>query len=59
MICPKCDEKMEWGIAIHPGYEEDARYIMPQTFILNSETIKIIDVLKCPKCGFSDDGKIR
>jgi hypothetical protein len=46
---------MELGIAIKPDMEANALYVCPQPMI-NAETLELIDVLKCPKCGYSDDG---
>ena len=44
------------GIAIktHPYGE---RAIVAFQTLITAETLKLIDCLKCPKCGFSDDGK--
>ena len=51
MNCPKCDVELKWGIAIN---------YPPQSIVPNPlvtvKTIDLIDVLKCPKCGYSDDG---
>ena len=54
MKCPKCKIDMVDGIAIKPIEEENCRYIVPQPLITN-ETLEIIEVLKCPKCGYSND----
>lgn len=43
---------MEIGKAIDPGYPENA--ITQFTPLKNSDTIDIIDVFKCPKCGHSE-----
>lgn len=51
MKCPKCDIEMKWGIAI----DYPTRGIVP-TPLLTVRNIELIDVLKCPKCGYSDDG---
>lgn len=53
MICKKCKTKMKMGIAIDPKYDQNARYIMP-VGNLNSDTLELIDVWKCPKCGHSE-----
>ena len=55
MKCVRCDIEMELGIAIKPDMEANALYVCPQPMI-NAETLELIDVLKCPKCGYSDDG---
>ena len=41
------------GNAIDPLREEHALYIAPGTQITN-ETLKLIKVWKCPKCGHSE-----
>jgi len=45
---------MKLGRAIDPIEESNCHYFAPQPLI-NSETLRLIDVLKCPKCGHSDD----
>lgn len=55
MHCPRCNIEMKWGIAISPDMEANALYIHRPPMI-NTETLELIDVLKCPKCGYSDDG---
>lgn len=47
---------MVMGIAIQSYRDTNARYIVPQGMI-NHKTIKLISVLKCPMCGYSDDGR--
>lgn len=50
--CKVCKSSMELGKAIKPSpLEENA--IGPQG-ISNAETLEMIDVLKCPKCGHSE-----
>lgn len=54
--CPRCKVPLVIGKALYPYTEKNALYITapaPGT----AETIKMVDCLKCPKCGFSDDGK--
>jgi hypothetical protein len=46
---------MKLGLAIKPDLEANSRYLVQQPMI-NAETLELIDVLKCPKCGYSDDG---
>lgn len=43
---------MKWGIAIDAFY----RCIIPKANKITADTLKLIDVLKCPICGYSDDG---
>lgn len=58
MYCPDCGNiKLEMGIAIDPKYV--GRTIVPTQRILKPEEVKLIDCIKCPKCGWSDDGKGR
>jgi Zn-finger nucleic acid-binding protein len=56
MICPKCNIEMIMGIAIDPKFDHRAHYIM-SVKPLSHDEVDIINVLKCPKCGHSDDGK--
>jgi hypothetical protein len=56
MLCPRCKVELLPGIAIDPGSKGIARRIMDCHYIADAKTIEIIDVLKCPKCGYSDDG---
>lgn len=58
MRCPKCDTTMVKGIAIDPGDMGNCRTIAQMDYRINAETLKIIDVLKCPKCGHSDNGSM-
>lgn len=44
---------MIFGRAIKPNIEEGARYIAPPGAI-NNDTLEIIEVYKCPKCGHSE-----
>ena len=55
MLCPKCNVEMVKGIAIDPERDAYARGIVPQIRYLKDP--QLIDVLKCPKCGYSDDGR--
>lgn len=54
MKCPKCDVDMVKGKAIKSNEETNCRYLVPIQLI-NADTLEIISVLKCPKCGYSDD----
>lgn len=51
-ICPRCNIKLVLGKAIEPSVEDGCIYIAPQPDI-NSETLNLIVVNKCPKCGMS------
>jgi len=57
MNCPKCGTEMVPGIAIE-SEDNYCRSIVPRSPI-KAEDLKLIDVLKCPACGHSDDGKLR
>lgn len=56
MVCPRCDVEMVPGIAIDPKREENVLYAFPLR-PLAYEDVDLIVVMKCPKCGHSDDGK--
>lgn len=56
MICPRCNVEMVDGIAIKPNTEKGAIYICAPGPI-KAKDVKLISVLKCPLCGYSDDGK--
>lgn len=58
MRCPKCDATMEKGIAIDSVDSGRCRYLVQFDQTITSETLRLIDVLKCPKCGHSDDGSL-
>jgi ssDNA-binding Zn-finger/Zn-ribbon topoisomerase 1 len=53
ITCPRCDIPMILGKAIKPEEEYNCRYLVQQEPI-NSDTLEIIDVMKCPKCGHSE-----
>lgn len=55
MNYPKCKIKMVIGQAIRSNLEVNTRYLTGKPLI-NHETLELIDVLKCPKCGYSDNG---
>lgn len=58
MYCPVCgNTKLEMGIAIDPKGEANSRYIVPFDRVLKPDEVKLIDCIKCPKCGWSDDGR--
>lgn len=56
MICKKCNVKMVQGTAIKSQFIHGERPFGWPGYI-NHKTIKIIDCLRCPKCGHSDDNK--
>lgn len=56
MICPKCKIEMQLGIAIDTGPYGHNCILCTSPALINKDTLKIVDVLKCPKCGHSDDG---
>ncbi len=56
MLCPKCKVELVTGMAIEPGSRGVSRSINGYQYVSNAETMEIIEVLKCPKCGYSDDG---
>ena len=54
--CPKCNLPLVKGTAILT--DESTR--SPCWFtkpLINAQTLKLIECLKCPSCGHSDDGK--
>jgi hypothetical protein len=54
MKCPKCKIDMVKGIAIEasePNYC-GCLFTIPK---ITAETLKIIECMKCPICGYSDD----
>lgn len=53
MKCFRCDVEMISGIAIDPKREERALYIASPPN-LNKDTLELIEVFKCPKCGHSE-----
>lgn len=54
MKCKRCDIEMEEGVAILT--REDHLRCFMGTFTVTAENLKLIKVLKCPQCGYSDDG---
>lgn len=55
MICPKCNIEMIKGIALKPLFEVGCRHIAPRNITYMLDKPEIIECLKCPKCGYSDD----
>lgn len=56
MNCPNCNIEMIYGKTLNTDNKGFFRYIAPVSLFLKADTLKIIDCLKCPKCGHSDDG---
>jgi hypothetical protein len=56
MQCPKCNVELKEGIAIKSSYQTSGCIFGP--VLINGNTLKLIDCLKCPKCGYSDDGVV-
>jgi len=56
MICPKCGTEMILGKAIKPDIESNVSFIIRPPMI-NAETLELINVLKCPACGHSEEIK--
>jgi hypothetical protein len=54
LVCPVCNGEIGLGIAINPEGEYGARYMLPVPLVA-SETMVMIDVYKCKKCGYSCD----
>jgi rubrerythrin len=53
MKCKVCNTEMIIGEAINPREREGALYVVPPGNITN-DTLEIIEVWKCPKCGHSE-----
>lgn len=56
MLCPRCKIEMKIGSAIKPNVTYGELTIVPVAPIRARE-LEVIKVLKCPKCGYSDNGK--
>lgn len=55
--CPKCDVEMVEGKAIQygpKGYDQNVCTGFGRIY-LTHDNIKLIECLKCPRCGHSDD----
>lgn len=57
MTCPTCKIEMKLGIAIDAGTKELSRAIIFIDKTIEAKHLKLIHVLKCPSCGYSDDGR--
>lgn len=51
-ICSKCGGHLAIGVAIKSNLENNTRYMI-QPPPINNETLELIPVLKCIKCGYS------
>lgn len=56
MKCPRCDVVMVNGIAIEPAIRDSHSRVMELKKTVTYSELKLIDILKCPICGYSDDG---
>lgn len=56
MICSKCGGDLHIGIAIKSNLENNTRYMI-QPPPINNETLELIPVFKCVKCGHSFDNR--
>ena len=57
MKCPRCDVDLVKGFAIAGFNEPPARGITFFPYVVDHKTLRLEDCLKCPKCGYSDDGQ--
>ncbi len=55
MLCPRCNVELKLGIAIDPRTDKNTLFYRQQ-YPLTADELELINVLKCPKCGYSDDG---
>ena len=56
MKCPRCNVEMTKGMAIETYNGPPYRSITFFQHVIDHETLKLIECLKCPKCGYSNDG---
>lgn len=54
MKCYRCGIEMVPGTAIKPNIDGNALTIMPVAPI-TAETLKLVNVWKCPTCGHSEE----
>lgn len=56
-LCPKCKVEMVEGKAIQYGSKEFDKNVCVGFGrpMVNHKTLNLIECLKCPKCGHSDD----
>lgn len=58
MICPTCKVELVLSKAIRPKFDNPkVRYFIGTSPVMKPEEVVLIDCLKCPSCGYSDDGK--
>ena len=59
MKCLRCDVEMKPGIAINPKWtDSNVRTICQMRDVhsnMTAEEVEVIECLKCPLCGHSDD----
>lgn len=55
MKCPKCKVELEKGIAIDP--QDNYSSCWGNKISTTYRNMEIIEVMKCPKCGYSNDMK--
>ena len=57
MICPRCKVEMVDGFALPEQYEPgNICRGFGHGHIVTADNLELIPCLKCPSCGFSDDG---
>lgn len=56
MKCPRCNVEMVKGQAIDGFSGRPVRSIAAFQAVVDHKTLKLVECLKCPKCGHSDDG---
>jgi len=56
MKCPRCNVEMVPGKAIDPAMKSNTLYEIEIPNV-TAKTLRLIDVLKCPECGHSEDGR--
>jgi predicted Zn-ribbon and HTH transcriptional regulator len=54
--CPVCKVDTVLGFAIEPKLKDANDRVMELNKVLNVTELKLINVEKCPKCGYSNDG---
>ncbi len=55
MKCPKCDVELDLGKAIDYDDRGNVCTGFGGSIYLKGNQVKLVDVLKCPKCGHSED----
>lgn len=54
-LCPSCKVEMTVGQAIRTGISDESVCTGFGRPLINNETLKLIECLKFPSCGHSDD----